>query len=156
MRLPRPYIPQHIRILVAERQGLANFGPTTWSTILSNAPVKPLEERLHWLLALLFHDAWNAELHHRPALCNRPYNKRRKDYEPPANDPEHLVYLAIDDHDIETRVRGVGAQRSDLAVRRYNKRVARNRAKREKRKRAHRPIRTSRWPTGRKIANRKR
>lgn len=47
------------------------------------------------------------ELHNRPALCNRPWN------DPPANSTDHLVYLAVDDHAIETRVRGIGAQRSD-------------------------------------------
>jgi hypothetical protein len=67
------------------------------------------------------------ELHHRPALVNREWIARRNDYDPPANSPDHLIYLPETDHDIETRIRGVGAQRSDLSQARYLKKVARNR-----------------------------
>jgi len=92
------------------------------------------------------------ELHHDPALCNRRSYKRmvkgklRTFYDPPANDPEHLVYLAEDDHDIRTRVRGVGAQRSDLGQRRYLKRVARNRASKTAAK-VRRPKVKRAWPS---------
>jgi hypothetical protein len=48
-------------------------------------------------------------------------------YDPPANSADHLIYLAADDHDIETRVRGLHGQHSDLGIARKNKRIARNR-----------------------------
>jgi hypothetical protein len=69
---------------------------------------------------------------------NRLFDFKAQDYVPPANDPAFLVYLSKDEHDIETRVRGLGAQRSDLGQRRYNKKVAKNRAKDKKR--------PGRWP----------
>lgn len=126
MKLYRPYVPLAVRVLVAERQlGKIGWCPTDQTCAL------PLGERLFTNLRALFGDA-KSELHHRPALCNRRRYVRNGKvfYDPPANDPAHLVYLADDEHDIETRVRGVGAQRSDLGQARYNKKVARNREKR--------------------------
>ena len=81
------------------------------------------------LLRDLFPDAGCYELHHRPALVNRRryVRKGKVVYDPPANDPDFLVYLPEHDHDIETRVRGVGALRSDLAEARRAKRIKRNR-----------------------------
>lgn len=123
MKLFRPYIPVKVRLAVAERQFATLFG----------APANPHPgvaggKRLAALLGALF-GATPYQLHHRPALCNRRRSARRGKvvYDPPANDPDHLVYLAKDVHGIETRVRGVGAARSDLGQLRYNKRVARNR-----------------------------
>jgi hypothetical protein len=46
-------------------------------------------------------------------------------YVPDANDPDYLVYVPKQDHDIETRVRGQGAQLSDLAIARKRKRKER-------------------------------
>lgn len=121
-RLHRPYIPISVRVQVAQRQvdALGVNTPTC-----SNQSIL-----LRALLAVLFGDR-KIELHHRPALVNRRRYVRNGKvfYDPPANDSAHLVYLAEDDHDIETRVRGVGAQRSDLGQRRYDKNVAKNRAK---------------------------
>jgi len=78
------------------------------------------------------------ELHHRPALVNRPRYVRNGKvfYDPPANSAAHLVYLRCSEHDIETRVRGIGAQLSDLAIARKRKR---------KEKKARRP--KTRWPS---------
>lgn len=121
-RIRRPHIPLLVRCAVVERQ--LREARTVPSAAAANA--KPLAKRLRLLLEELFLGE-PVHLHHRPALCNRPFNFKTQDYDPPANDPDYLVYLPVHDHDIETRVRGVGAQRSDLSQRRYLKRVARNR-----------------------------
>lgn len=146
MRLERPYIPFPVRVAVARRQ-LAVADPLAAIGVECRTDYSGDTHKLKVILALLF-KGLACELHHRPALVNRrSYVRRGKTlYDPPANDPEHLVWLAEHDHDIETRVRGVGAQRSDLGQRRYMKRVAENRAKvrRPKRKWPSRPMRRSR------------
>lgn len=128
MRLHRPHIPISVRAEVAERQLCAagDFGKVSVAMHYD----LPSGKRLANALRLLFGDH-PCELHHRPGLLNRHrYVRNGKTfYDPLANDPDHLVYLAVDDHDIETRVRGQGAQRSDLGQARYNKRVAKNREK---------------------------
>lgn len=108
-----------------------------------NVPLRKEGETLEHLVdrlrAFLFGDRANA-LDHDPALVNRMRRSSHKMvrgkmrkitiYSPDANDPKHLLYREAgpgSDHDIKTRVRGDGAQRSDLGQRRYNKRVARNR-----------------------------
>jgi hypothetical protein len=63
------------------------------------------------------------ELHHRPALMNRLQVDGK--YFPDAADPDYLVYLPVDKHDIETRVRGLHGQHSDLAIARKRKRIER-------------------------------
>jgi hypothetical protein len=84
------------------------------------------------------------ELHHRPALLNR--ERDGNDYIPRANDPDYLVYLPKDDHDIETRVRGQRGQHSDLGLARKRKRKERK-SKRRKTKWSSRPLRSAnRWP----------
>ena len=123
MKLHRPYIPLAVRIQVAERQADA-LGYRFDHPVLS--------VKLAALIRFLF-GGQKFELHHRPSLINRPFDFRTQDYSPLANDPQYLVYLPKQEHDIETRVRGVGAQRSDLSQRRYLKRVARNRDKTRKR-----------------------
>lgn len=120
-RLPRPYIPIEVRLQVIERQ-ITEAGK---ATIVFDSQTK--KQQLDALIRFMFGDA-KVELHHRPALCNRPRNAAGTDYNPPANSAEHLVYLREDDHDIETRVRGLGALRSDLSQARYLKKVARNRS----------------------------
>lgn len=149
MRLPRPYIPLYVRVVVAERQMRDQTGceVTDERGIPLRLTKTPLRKRLD---LALFHigvfGTQKLELHHRPALVNRErYVRRGKTlYYPPANDPDFLIYLNEDEHAIETRVRGVGAQRSDLAQARYNKRVARNRTRIKKpRKYKAAPFR---WP----------
>lgn len=132
MKLHRPYIPIAIRVAVAERQCLEiGIQPgENWS-------YWPQGKRLRILLDKLFGEK-KIQLHHRPALCNRPWVEELDDYDPPANASAFLVYVPNADHDIETRVRGLGAQRSDLGQRRYNKKIAKNRSKDKKR--------SSRWP----------
>ncbi len=142
MRLPRPYIPLSVRVQVAERQ---------LEGINYEAPVKPLSERLRKLLAFLGALCGTGciekmELHHRPALLNRP-RKRNGAYLPDANDMRFLVYLPEAEHDIETRVRGLHGQHSDLALARKRKRSERK-AKRPKTRWPSRPLRSaSRWPS---------
>ncbi len=131
MKLRRPYIPLAVRVQVAERQMRENGIQFTGQANLSF--------RLKRALDILSRERGKMELHHRPALVNRPFLFEAQDYFPPANDPEYLVYLLKYDHDIETRVRGVGAQRSDLGQRRYLKKVARNRMAKDKK-------RPGRWP----------
>lgn len=135
----RRYVPLDVRVRVAERQfDAATVFPyengerlaSVFRGLVDRAHWKgraPLQEQLDMFLQLLFGGA-KFELHHRPALVNRPLNRRKTDTVPAANDPEHLVYLLKDEeHRIETYVRGVGAQRSDVSQRRYLKKVARNR-----------------------------
>ena len=148
MRLYRPSISDSLKIQVALRQ-LREF----------NAPdalLERTEKRLpHYLAKLLvglatyFGDQFGKlELHHRPALTNR-HRFIRNDkifYDPPANSIEHLVYLPEHDHDVETRVHGIGAQLSDLAIARKRKRKERK-ATRPKHKWPSRKLRSAnRWP----------
>jgi hypothetical protein len=139
MTIRRRYIPLKIRCLVLAQQ-IYESG--------HNVPCREEGEALSALVArwrkFLFGDKPN-ELHHRPALINRPWNKRKRDYDPPANDSAHLVYLPKHDHKIETLVRGVGAQLSDFAQRRKNKRMARNRDP-KRRPKAKIAARKQPWP----------
>lgn len=95
-----------------------------------------------------------AKLHldHEPALENR---QRYADvtgihYDPDANDPNHLVYRTVHEHYIKTHVRGDGAQFSDTAL-------AKRERRRQKKKTAKvRKIESAnRWPPkgSRKINN---
>jgi hypothetical protein len=141
-RLPRPHIPLAVRVHVAERQcrerGISPLSPT------EGVAAKPrrLSDRLSYNLRQLFGDR-KAELHHRPALVNRR-RRRNGDYDPPANDPAHLVYLVDADHDVETRVRGQHGAHSDLGMARKNKRIAKNRD--PKRRKAKIAQRKHPWP----------
>ena len=130
-RLYRPHIPLSVRVQVATRQLDA------WderARIRSPRPSSSwtLKHQLAFLLDILSEslgcDPVDLRLDHDPALCNRKLVHRRKtgtiDYDPPANDPSHLLYRTKAAHDIKTRVRGDGAQHSDLALRRIAKRRA--------------------------------
>jgi len=114
MRLPRPYIPLGIRVQVAERQLRERYPARAPSIFYGLDEPMPLATRLRRLLAAIFGSDAKLELHHRPALINR--RRKGNNYDPPANSPDYLVYLPKDEHDVETRVRGVGAQLSDLAI----------------------------------------
>lgn len=111
--------------------------------------------RIKYLIEDLFGGGVEVELHHRPALVNREKYKRngKMFYRPDANDPGHLFYLVEEEHDIETRVRGLGAQLSDLGQARKRKRMARNRDK--KRRRAKIASRINPWPKSRKLRSRR-
>jgi hypothetical protein len=143
MKLPRPYIPLNVRIKVAMRQLCTSGTGTTMDLWYVGRQGWSLQKQLDFLLAMQFGE--KPELHHRPALCNR---QRYADttgihYDPPANDPDYLVYLPADDHDVETRVRGQHGQHSDLALARKNKRIARKKTKPK-----------YQWAKGRKIQSR--
>lgn len=124
MKLPRPHIPIEVRIEVAQRQ-LRGFG-----MIVDRDSGEALDVYLDRQLALLalYLDSDNLlvplHLDHDPALCNRKFSERTGRYTPAANDPNFLIYRTKLDHDLKTRVRGDGAQLSDLAMLRKNKRIA--------------------------------
>jgi hypothetical protein len=114
VRLHRPYIPLAVRVQVAERQlGLKSVSRRRGS----------LSVILKGCLVALF-GGRAAQLDHDPALVNRRrfYSKHGMFYRPDANDPDYLVYREKHDHEIKTRVRGDGAQLSDLAQVRKRKR----------------------------------
>ena len=152
MRLPRPHIPISVRVQVAERQ-MHERGLTDWSPGMPTG-FHSKTALLDYYLRRLFGDG-TFELHHRPALVNRERYRRggKTFYKPDANDPNHLVYLLDDEHDIETRVRGVGAQLSDLGQARKRKRAARKLDK--KRRISKIPARVNPWPKGRKLRSRR-
>ncbi len=140
MRLPRPHVPLAVRVKVAERQFIEKF---------NSQPIRFWQadgKHLAVLLAALF-PVGKFELHHRPALTNRRryIRKGKTFYDPPANSADHLFYLLKPDHDVETRVRGLYGQHSDLALARKRRRKERK----AKRKRLHR------WPPSRKLQSRK-
>ena len=138
MNVARKYIPLAVRVQVAARQLRERSGALDRSILYglgllfdcdAGDPTLSSRGMLRNLLFALFGPE-KSELHHRPSLVNRPWNKRKQDYDPPANSPEHLVYLPKDNHRIETLVRGERGQLSDAGLRRKNKRMAKNREKR--------------------------
>ena len=131
MRLVRPYIPIAIRTKVAERQ----CGFEHSDKIIS-------AKRLRGLLFILFAGEPH-QLDHNPALINRPFNEKTGKYTPDANDSEFLIYRTKVAHNIKTRIKGDGAQLSDLAIARKRKKAERKKT-RPKRKWSSRP-----WPKSR-------
>lgn len=131
MKVDRKSIPDSVKVQVALRQLQGLKASDSLTTRAERERLKDFLFRLKvGLLTYLGNPLGKLELHHRPALVNRPYDERRGDYDPPANDPDHLFYLLKEEqHRIETYVRGVGALRSDVSQRRYLKRVAKNREK---------------------------
>lgn len=117
-----------VRVRVVTRQ-LAETNPKDAVHVIAMTGC-PYKLQLQHGLERLFQGR-KSELHHRPALENRQFNKRTRKYDPDANDPDYLVYLenneTSNDHYIETHVRGVGAQRSDTGQRNHQKALDRNR-----------------------------
>jgi hypothetical protein len=110
------------------------------------AMMLPMTRALRLMKEELFGAGVKVELHHRPALVNRKkhyYPNGDFSYIPGELDPDYLVYLPADEHDIETRVRGPHGQYSDLALRRKRKRIEQKKHKR-KHKWARRTIATRR------------
>ena len=137
MKLPRPYIPIPVRLQVATRQALAA------DYVLLTEGILSLDEydsrKLKRLLFVLFGKE-KPHLDHDPALQNR---ERYADmhgihYNPAANDPRFLIYRTKENHRVKTLVRGDGAQYSDAALARKNKRIKRSRDPKRKR---------HKWPT---------
>jgi hypothetical protein len=111
-----------VRELVIDRQmTLLGVQPTLAAKYAGST-----EKRVRLKLEEFFAGA-PVELHHRPALLNR-ISKNGK-YHPDANDPEYLVYLEAGDHDVETRVRGLHGQHSDLGLARKRRRRERKAGK---------------------------
>ncbi len=138
--MKRPHIPLHVRESVIDQQMReAGFTPS-WASQQGHSTTTRLRLKLEEFFGCI-----PVELHHRPALCNRhlivngEWLGRPAVYIPDANDPDYLVYLPANEHDIETRVRGQHGQHSDLGLARKRKRIARK-AKRPKRKWPSRPF----------------
>jgi len=143
-RLYRPTIPLEVKCRVALRQ-LGEMWP---DSLLSEYGRRRqygalLNIMLGKLANLLGCYSTDLRLDHDPALVNRKRYVRNGKvfYVPDANDAEYLIYREKLDHDIKTRVRGDGAQLSDLAIVRKRKRKERK-AKAPKRKWPSRPFRS--------------
>lgn len=124
-RLLRPPIPLDVKCKVALRQ-LGEMWPGDVLAEHKRGLGRLLRTLLAQLSDLLGCEPADLRLDHNPALAIREKVFRRGvhvDYVPPANDPEWLIYRDKHAHDIKTRVRGDGAQFSDLAlIRRQKKR----------------------------------
>jgi len=134
---PRPDIPLRVRLIVALRQ-LGRDAETVDLVVAIATEQRILGDELKAALERLKKQlgAFELELHHRPALINRPYNPRTREYTPPANDCDCLIYLDERDHFIETHVRGFGALRPDIMERAHQRRMAENRGERPRRPKA--------------------
>lgn len=143
MKLFRPYIPYDVRVTVAARQAIAAGVYPRECEI----GCWPYTRQLRELLYVLFGDE-RVHLDHDPPLMLRSVQRNKNGeiikYLPDANDPEFLIYRTAEDHDIKTRVRGDGAQHSDLGLRRKNKNIAANRNNKPKQKIAQR--KNFKWP----------
>ncbi len=172
-RLPRPHIPDSIKVKVALRQ-IGYVDPDDYVEYH-----KSIGQTLKVILAEIMADlATNfgcevSDLHldHDPALENRekliemPNGRRQRTvvvpegakvlrYFPDANDPAYLLYRPhgaqfAGSHDVKTRIRGDRGQHSDAGLARKNKRIKKNRD--PKRRKAKIPQRKNPWPKGRKF-----
>lgn len=159
-RLYRPSIPVEVKCRVALRQ-TGELWPDEVIRVYRGRHGFLLRSLLTNLAQMLRVEASDLRLDHDPALVNRIMHTGKAGiwYEPAANDPEHLIYRTKAAHDIKTRVRGDGAQLSDLAIVRKRKRKAKKTEKRKWWSAVHgkylpgsRP--KHKWATGRKIQNR--
>lgn len=140
MRLVRPHIPIRVRLLVIARQ-LQRSGKLR-DVLWCEAVFPKSSARLQFLIEKMF-GFEVVHLDHDPPLCLREIIDAEKGiYNPPANDPNFLIYRTKEDHRVKTFIRGDGAQLSDAAKRR----------KEIKSKRPDRP--RHKWPQGRKIQSR--
>ncbi len=168
-RLVRPNPPLEVRCRVALRQ-LGEMFPEAvldaWRHDMTVAPRyrkpglgKLLASLLDRLARLLGCDVADLRLDHDPALENRKKVFKKGvhvDYEPPANDPEHLRYrphgTQFDgSHDVKTRIRGDHGQLSDNALAKKNRRIERKRAARKQSPSTGFPKRPSRIKPSAKI-----
>jgi hypothetical protein len=117
MKRPRPYIPLAVRVDVAERLFtlmLADFKVPRANGALYQQALRSratLSRRLRLLLTAIF-SLREVQLDHDPALILREFNPRTGKYTPDANDPDHLVYRAKDEHQQKTTGRKPGALRT--------------------------------------------
>lgn len=159
--LYRPPISDRVKLAVILRQ-LGEMWPelVMRNAIKSRTLGYTTRTKLDELAALLGVSASELRLDHNPALVNRRRRGEGKKtvYVPDANDPEYLIYRTRSDHDIKTRVRGDGAQLSDLAIVRKRKRKSRKMTK-LKIKAVSGWLRPGgnakrKWPTGQKLQSR--
>jgi hypothetical protein len=143
-RLYRPHIPVEVKCRVVLRQ-LGEMWPDDAIKNWHGHYGILLAGSLGRLSALLGCSVCDLRLDHDPPLALRTQDqlhyggKLKTVYLPDANDPEYLIYRSAANHDIKTRVRGDGAQFSDLAkIRREKKR---NRPPKPKRAWPSRPFR---------------
>lgn len=134
-KLLRPPISDTIKAAVAVRQ-LRELRAPEETLLRTERRVGDYLERLLFALQVFMKTNKPLECHHRPALANREkvYASEGRGvplihvgYIPDANDPEHLFHLPEDDHDVETRVRGLRGQHSDLGLIRKRKNIEKNR-----------------------------
>lgn len=155
-RLHRPYVPLSVRVQVAKRQ-LRALDEHHAASVFFGLKYDSDKRCLSVLLTALFGEQ-KFQLDHDPALENRRQYRRRVKgelrifYDPPANDPEHLVYREKHAHQIKTNVRGDGAKRSDREERAHQKALDRNRGRRPKKK--ARPIAKRKEPLFRTLEDR--
>ena len=124
MKLIRPYIPIKTRCEVAARQ-LQQCAKLK-EVLLVCADDLTMKERLTVMLWGLF-GFERYHLDHDPPLCLRVIVDAEKGiYDPPANDPEYLIYRTTEEHRLKTFVRGDGAQLSDAGKRRKEIKRKRN------------------------------
>lgn len=165
-KLYRPYIPLAVRCRIAVRQ---LGGPEALRGIISVADAKIVAEGrsrailgalLVRLAAKLGCEARDLQLDHNPALAVRRQiriNGAVVGYEPPANDPAHLVYREKHAHRIKTLVRGDGAQYPDRVLIKRERRREKGRsagAKMRRRRYGKGLARYSAWPKGKKLKSR--
>jgi hypothetical protein len=124
VRIPRPYIPISVRVVVAERQvhDLLTRGITMgwWDFYLYQTEEKGWQyaQRLKQLVGKLSEVLGDVlQLDHDPALILRKYKvDQRKPkaawFTPNANDPDHLVYRVLGDHGQKTTGRKPGAAKT--------------------------------------------
>jgi hypothetical protein len=166
VRLYRPYIPWSVRREVIARQmHERGVEPSSAAKYTGSN-----ERAVRFMIEELFGLGVRVELHHDPALVNREQKTVREmvaihpgrgpkwrnvvRYTPDANDPDYLLYMPVDDHDVRTRVRGTRGQHSDLALARKRKRVEKKRGTAKRTSKYNRkynwpsrPLRSaSRWP----------
>lgn len=145
-RLYRPHIPLEVKCRAALRQleerELPDLVVARWRAI--EGGLAPLLEYLLGRLAKKFScEVKDLRLDHDPALGlrRRRGEGKRTVYTPAANDPEFLNYRPhgtqfAGSHDVKTRIRGDGAQYSDLTLmKRERKREKKAAAKDLKKKR---------------------
>jgi hypothetical protein len=166
-KLPRPYIPLAVRIIVATWQ-LAAKNRVRCLQVQKETVGDPDVRKLARLLNELFGDA-AVQLDHNPALAVRTKIRRKGKivgYKPHANDPGCLIYREKHAHHIKTNVAGDNGQYSDTVLRKRERRRAKKKVASGKRKkikvrsRGTRLVRSKphkdgtaryRWAKGRKI-----
>jgi hypothetical protein len=137
MRLPRPYIPWSVRYQVVHRQCKDKFpsinipfGDDGWGPQWSSRKL-----RTELLLVMLFSADGPYHLDHDPPLAFRKkiHNSRGEiiGYDPPANNPDFLIYRKATDHRIKTNIRGEGAQHCDRVLIKKIRRIEHPKPKRK-------------------------